>query len=723
MYRVERKDGVVELLNERRAGIEEARNILNEILSEMKQFKILPTPENVEKLFSIEKEELLKKLREAFEGVKEKQNVMPLFNAYSKIIRMLYGKETTSEFIEDLFVRHTLMHMIVLSSLAHALKKTESPEDNCSGASLDVEVGLLYLNWWRFPKEINKEILDEVLKEVDARTSLIDWEYSGVEDVFRQLYEFLVEPNTRRKIGEYYTPLWLVELILNEFNLKDKLILDPFCGSGTFLVKAFHKKVEEGEEPENAFDEVIGFDINPLAVAVARAELIIAYLRYKQSKETRPPHVYHTDSIGRLMAFVDANKPGFKQYIRSLETEGVGLEEIDELQNAFNGLASTLSSPLFKNDVENNMKPVEVVRSLSEIERSISNSISLAMDEGGSISESIERYLEEELRNKNPLANEFYEYMKKNKISGLLEKWIRKYGGNNVWSLVLSSCYVPIVLRFAKPHIIVTNPPWILTTEFNAGYSNVINERARELLRSIDISSRASASIVAGGDIASIALHEALKIAKEGVAFIMNREQSFYAKSSILAGVILTYAVLRDALGDRKLKLIDLNYDAFNHGIIPAVVIAKKEKGEPELYEAEVRAKDGRISKSDSLEKVEVNLRNLGISYDEYIEQGLTYFREDSESIARLLDAVNVMPMGLYIRGLYGGEKKKGEESYAGIVLEELEQKGQMIRFKLSNTSRALEVHKRLFDKFGVRVYSLVYVKQINPFWIEDLPK
>ncbi|MGB9693735.1 MAG: hypothetical protein ACPLYF_02715, partial [Fervidobacterium sp.] len=109
VYRVERKDGVVELLNERRAGIEEARNILNEILSEMKQFKILPTPENVEKLFSIEKEELLKKLREAFEGVKEKQNVMPLFNAYSKIIRMLYGKEATEEFIEDLFVRHTLM--------------------------------------------------------------------------------------------------------------------------------------------------------------------------------------------------------------------------------------------------------------------------------------------------------------------------------------------------------------------------------------------------------------------------------------------------------------------------------------------------------------------------------------------------------------------------------------------------------------------------------------
>ncbi len=39
------------------------------------------------------------------------------------------------------------------------------------------------------------------------------------EDVFRTLYEFLVEPPVRRQLGKYYTPIWLVEMILSEFDL------------------------------------------------------------------------------------------------------------------------------------------------------------------------------------------------------------------------------------------------------------------------------------------------------------------------------------------------------------------------------------------------------------------------------------------------------------------------------------------------------------------------
>jgi type I restriction-modification system DNA methylase subunit len=106
-----------------------------------------------------------------------------------------------------------------------------------------------------------------------------------------------VEPRVRRGLGEYYTPPWLVEMMLNEFDVKDKIILDPFCGSGTFLVKAFYRKVSKGEDPDKALDEVVGFDINPLAVAVARAELIIAYLRVKGREPETPPHIYHVDTL------------------------------------------------------------------------------------------------------------------------------------------------------------------------------------------------------------------------------------------------------------------------------------------------------------------------------------------------------------------------------------------------------------------------------------------
>jgi len=45
---------------------------------------------------------------------------------------MLYGKAKDS-FFEDLFVRHTYMRMIVLTSLTLALGKIRKPEDIVSG--------------------------------------------------------------------------------------------------------------------------------------------------------------------------------------------------------------------------------------------------------------------------------------------------------------------------------------------------------------------------------------------------------------------------------------------------------------------------------------------------------------------------------------------------------------------------------------------------------------
>jgi len=44
--------------------------------------------------------------------------------------------------------------------------------------------------------------------------------------------------------------------MLNEFNLKGKIVLDPFCESSTFLTRAFHRKVDAGEDVDNAFKNI-----------------------------------------------------------------------------------------------------------------------------------------------------------------------------------------------------------------------------------------------------------------------------------------------------------------------------------------------------------------------------------------------------------------------------------------------------------------------------------
>jgi len=61
----------------------------------------------------------------------------------------------------------------------------------------------------------------------------------------------------------------------------------------------------------------------------------------------------------------------------------------------------------------------------------------------------------------------------------------------------------------------------------------------------------------------------------------------------------------------------------------------------------------------------------------------LLYFTEDLNTLARELGVDGIVPMGLYIMGIYGGEKKKGEEEYAGLIVLEHSVEGATFRLGL----------------------------------------
>lgn len=520
-------------------------------------------PDIIGRLFKIEVEKLIADIRNVFVNVKDDARVRPLYEAYKKIMKMLYG-EASEGFFEDLFARHTLMHMIVLSSLSKALNREGDSADVCSGMLLDIDVALPYLNWWRIlyidPRYSGlKNIVQRVVEEVVLRVNLIDWAYAEAEDVFRALYELLVDSDTRRKLGEYYTPLWIVEYILSKFSLRKRVVLDPFCGSGTFLVMAFHRKVDEGEDVDDAYSSVVGFDVNPLAVAIARAELILAYLRRKGVMPEAPPHVYHTDTFAAWFG-----------------GEAVGVPEVEEL---FSSARSYLALLVNFNIVRLG-KALEALNAFSEIESCLTKALRYAYQEckldRPCLTKRIDHYLSEFLKNASTqLAKLFLKHARKNGLAGKLAQIITRYGGNSVWGLVLTSIYVPLVLPRLKVDIVVTNPPWIPTTEFKAPYADKVREELASIIRSnLPQVSRRVAQIVAGSDIATAALAKALSTAREGVAFVMNREQAFYHKSPMPAGIIATYAVLKNWDGD--LELIDIDHDAFQHGIYPALIIARR---------------------------------------------------------------------------------------------------------------------------------------------------
>jgi len=101
------------------------------IASEVRSLKVPPLPSSIEALFTINSNVLLSDLRGAFEQTAG--NVKPLYEAYRKVMAMLY-KGLSEEETADLFIKHTLMHMTAMACLTVALKLSGNPVDACSGA-------------------------------------------------------------------------------------------------------------------------------------------------------------------------------------------------------------------------------------------------------------------------------------------------------------------------------------------------------------------------------------------------------------------------------------------------------------------------------------------------------------------------------------------------------------------------------------------------------------
>ena len=148
------------------------------------------------------------------------------------------------------------------------------------------------------------------LDQFDPTTLSVDPAES--RDLLKQLYQQLFPKSVRHDLGEYYTPYWLAELVLNELGYDgnpDKRLLDPACGSGTFLVMALNRVKTWFEEHRHqcGFGEddllrkilrnIIGFDLNPLAVMAARTNYLMAIRDLLRHADNVELPVYLCDSI------------------------------------------------------------------------------------------------------------------------------------------------------------------------------------------------------------------------------------------------------------------------------------------------------------------------------------------------------------------------------------------------------------------------------------------
>lgn len=136
--------------------------------------------------------------------------------------------------------------------------------------------------------------------------------FSG--DLLKNLYQELFPRALRHRLGEYYTPDWLARHVLDQVGYAggaDRRLLDPACGSGTFLLMAIQRIRDAwpssriGDAPSSSkaklcghiLSHVVGIDLNPLAVMTARANYLIAIHDLPPPAERGEIPIYLGDSI------------------------------------------------------------------------------------------------------------------------------------------------------------------------------------------------------------------------------------------------------------------------------------------------------------------------------------------------------------------------------------------------------------------------------------------
>ena len=225
-----------------------------------------------------------------FETIKVKRQL------WHELLRTALGEIARSDAeLDDLFLRHTYLSavigMVVQQSLGIDIRQLAAtePEDLLYGRRFHSNTGLQGIvesDFFTWPAEVGGRPL---LQTLARRVAKFNW-LAAPADIGAILYETVIPPDERRQLGEYYTPDWLAremvrELVTDPLNQK---VLDPACGSGTFIAAAVAHFIDAAIpaneapklHPKDVLDRlrnaVTGIDVHPVAVHLARAAWALA---------------------------------------------------------------------------------------------------------------------------------------------------------------------------------------------------------------------------------------------------------------------------------------------------------------------------------------------------------------------------------------------------------------------------------------------------------------
>ena len=420
-----------------------------------KEEKQKATLKRIEEAFGYQSNVFIESFREMnshFGEIKKFGEVQVSYEQWKKFLSIAYGSFDASE---NNFLIHTYLS-IFSKMLAYSVVSNEDyiDDDEMRGIidgnifhkfNIQNFVDTDFFYWIK--NEHSFRLLKKTFRLIAQEISTFDF-HNVEEDILKGVYQELIDLDTRHTLGEYYTPDWLCERIVNEFdfNSTDK-ILDPACGSGSFLRAAIHriKKLNPKISIEQLNNQIFGIDIHPLSVQIAKTTMLLA-LGKDISKTKMPIHlnIIHANTLLAPEGVKDLFGGTFEMSIDK-EKFKLNTQIFDNVQ--LFDVAIEVCEELAEQTLHRKKETIEAFE----------NSLKKHHKNGGLNSQIVESFYKIYL--------------------GL--KSVKEKGRDSIWKFILQNLYKPYFLA-DKFDYIIGNPPWFT-------YSSIKNEEYQDTLNKIAV--------------------------------------------------------------------------------------------------------------------------------------------------------------------------------------------------------------------------------------------
>ena len=384
-------------------------------------------------------------LKDAHDVNRDNPTVAVKRKLWQDLLEVALGQDSTGDpnDADWLFIRHTyLTTLIALIIQKHFRIDIEHVAEHAPKALLNGETlhghtnlkGVIESDLFQWPAEIGAT---QYIRAIARKVAQFDWS-KRPDELAAILYQNTITPEERKDLGEYYTPRWLAQTIVQELitDPQNTVAMDPSCGSGTFI-ECLVQNIIDHANKQHPIDtlrklqtNVIGIDLHPVAVQLAKATWVlnshevINAARYAGHENDIAPPIYLGDSLQL-------------RYERNITTLGdhIALRTTEQLP----GETDTVRFQI----------PMSIARDSESFDRlmlDLAEAVALDSD----IDAVLDRYQINDMVTRASMM-QIAQQMKQ----------LQAIGRDHVWAYYLRNMVRPAVIAEQGVDAIVGNPPWL----------------------------------------------------------------------------------------------------------------------------------------------------------------------------------------------------------------------------------------------------------------------